>query len=145
MYKSLCKYIDALHSGKPSEELWESFKLCYVYHKALGDFVEEGTNRFICAEIYILSGTGAGQTGYITSYNGTTKVATVQTAWGVIPDNTSVYRIVTQDSKNANTISWDVNVVANNGTDTLDVICTGQANKNIVWYCTLEGIEILLS
>ena len=43
MYKSLCKYIDALHSGKPSEELWESFKLCYVYHKALGDFVEEGT------------------------------------------------------------------------------------------------------
>jgi hypothetical protein len=104
-----------------------------------------GDNRFICAEIYILSGTGAGQTNYITSYNGTTKVAAVQNTWGVIPDNTSVYRIVTQDSKNANTISWDVNVVANNGTDTLDVTCTGEANKNIVWYCTLEGIEILLS
>lgn len=102
-------------------------------------------SRFICAEVYILSGTGAGQTNYITSYNGTTKVANVQNTWSVNPDNTSVYRIVTQDSKNANTISWDVNVVANNGTDTLDVTCTGQANKNIVWYCTLEGIEILLS
>ena len=42
MYKSLCQYIDALHSGKSSEELWEAFTLCYVYHKALGDFVEEG-------------------------------------------------------------------------------------------------------
>lgn len=102
-------------------------------------------SRFICAEIYIISGTGAGQTRYITSYNGSTKVATVQTAWGVTPDNTSVYRIVTQDSKNANTISWDVNVVANNSTDTLDVTVTGQANKNIVWYCTLEGIEIRIS
>lgn len=102
-------------------------------------------SRFICAEIYILSGTGAGQTGYITAYNGSTKVATVQTAWGVTPDNTSVYRIVTQAAKNANTISWDVNVVANNSTDTLDVIVTGQANKNIVWYCTLEGIEIRTS
>lgn len=43
MYKSACKYIDALLSGKPSDELFEKFKLAYTYHKALGDFVEEGT------------------------------------------------------------------------------------------------------
>lgn len=43
MYKSACKYIDALLSGKPSEDLFEKFKLAYTYHKALGGFVEEGT------------------------------------------------------------------------------------------------------
>lgn len=43
MYKSACKYIDALHAGMPSEELFEKFKLAYTYHKALGAFVEEGT------------------------------------------------------------------------------------------------------
>lgn len=41
--------------------------------------------------IYIQSGTGAGQRGLITGYVGSTKVATVSTAWGVVPDNTSVY------------------------------------------------------
>lgn len=43
--------------------------------------------------IYILSGTGAGQRKRITAYNGTTKVATVDSNWSVTPDNTSVYVI----------------------------------------------------
>lgn len=43
MYKSACRYIDALHDGKPSDELWEKFKLDYTYYKALGDFIEKGT------------------------------------------------------------------------------------------------------
>ena len=41
--------------------------------------------------IFILSGTGAGQTNRISSYVGSTKVATVETAWVTQPDNTSVY------------------------------------------------------
>lgn len=43
--------------------------------------------------ITITSGTGVGQTRQITSYIGSTKVATVSTAWTTTPDNTSVYRI----------------------------------------------------
>jgi hypothetical protein len=43
--------------------------------------------------VTITSGTGAGQTRQITSYIGSTKVATIPTAWTTNPDNTSVYRI----------------------------------------------------
>lgn len=44
--------------------------------------------------IFILSGTGAGQTNRITDYVGGTQVATVGTAWITQPDNTSVYVVL---------------------------------------------------
>ncbi len=47
--------------------------------------------------IYITSGTGAGQSRFITAYNGTTKVATV-TAWVTNPDNTSQFAILPFDA-----------------------------------------------
>lgn len=100
------------------------------------------TDAFKRSYIYIISGTGAGQSREIIAYNGTTKVATVTPNWGVNPDNTSVYRIVTQEHYEANTIGWDVNAVANNGTDTLDITVTGEASKSIAWYCRLETIEL---
>lgn len=100
------------------------------------------TDAFEHTYIYIISGTGAGQSREIIAYNGTTKVATVAPNWGVNPDNTSVYRIVTQEHYEANTIGWDVNAVANNAADTLDITVTGEASKNIVWYCRLETIEL---
>jgi hypothetical protein len=43
--------------------------------------------------IDIVSGTGSGQRRIISLYNGTTKIATVDTAWDTIPDNTSQYRV----------------------------------------------------
>lgn len=43
--------------------------------------------------VTITSGTGAGQTRQITSYVGSTRVATIPTAWTTTPNNTSVYRI----------------------------------------------------
>lgn len=43
--------------------------------------------------ITITEGTGKGQTRLITDYVGSTKVATVDTAWDTTPDNTSVFRI----------------------------------------------------
>ncbi|MEM4260904.1 MAG: phage tail tube protein [Candidatus Woesearchaeota archaeon] len=43
--------------------------------------------------IVITDGTGKGQTRVITDYNGTTKVATVDTEWDTTPDNTSVFRV----------------------------------------------------
>lgn len=100
------------------------------------------TDAFKRSYIYIISGTGAGQSREIIAYNGTTKVATVTPNWGVNPDNTSVYRIVTQEHYESRTIAWDVNAVANNAADTLDITVTGEAGKNIVWYCRLETIEL---
>lgn len=44
--------------------------------------------------IIIVAGTGVGQQRTITGYVGSTKVATVDTAWNVQPDNTSVYTIL---------------------------------------------------
>lgn len=51
------------------------------------------TDFYKYMEVYIVSGTGSGQSRQITAYNGTTKVATVETAWTTNPDATSVYRI----------------------------------------------------
>lgn len=44
--------------------------------------------------IFIVSGTGAGQTNAIVGYVGSTRNATVETAWTVEPDNTSVYLVL---------------------------------------------------
>lgn len=49
--------------------------------------------RWTGYRITIESGTGAPQFRTITNYNGSTKVATVDTAWVTPPDNTSVYHI----------------------------------------------------
>lgn len=47
--------------------------------------------------IYIISGTGNGQYRRVSAYNGTTKVATLSTAWSVVPDNTSGYGFAFSD------------------------------------------------
>lgn len=44
--------------------------------------------------VWVLSGAGAGQSNRVASYVGSTKVATVETAWATQPDNTSVYVVV---------------------------------------------------
>jgi hypothetical protein len=46
------------------------------------------------AVVNIYSGTGAGQSRRITDYNGTTKVATVDSNWATNPDNTSTYFVI---------------------------------------------------
>lgn len=49
------------------------------------------TDFYQGAVIRIISGTGAGQSRTITAYNGTSKAATVNTAWATVPDNSSIY------------------------------------------------------
>lgn len=46
--------------------------------------------------IYIVSGTGAGQIREISDYAGSTRVATVGTAWTTQPDSTSVYSLISE-------------------------------------------------
>lgn len=51
-------------------------------------------NQFLNQAIFILSGTGAGQTNRITGYTGSSKIATVETTWVTNPDATSVYFVL---------------------------------------------------
>ncbi len=65
--------------------------------------------------IFILTNTGAEQVRMITDYNGTTKVATVDYAWGTNPDATSTYSISselcsygrTMSSKSGSLNAWE--------------------------------------
>jgi hypothetical protein len=52
------------------------------------------TDYYVGLAVAITSGTGAGQIRTITAYNGTTKVATVDSAWITNPANGSVFSIV---------------------------------------------------
>ena len=65
-------------------------------------------------QVTITSGTGAGQTKTITTYNGTSKVATVDTNWSVVPDNTSAYSVLIQKryTPAANTARWSTFITA---------------------------------
>lgn len=54
--------------------------------------------------VSILSGTGNGQTRVITAYNGTTKVATTDSAWGTQPDSTSVIAVFPNAQQAADSI-----------------------------------------
>jgi len=49
---------------------------------------------YVGYKVTILAGTGSGQTGTITGYVGTTKVATISAPWATPPNNTSVYEII---------------------------------------------------
>lgn len=58
--------------------------------------------------ILITSGTGAGQTRTITSYVGVSRTATVNTAWSVIPNSTSVFKIAKIQHPSLEAYSGDI-------------------------------------
>jgi hypothetical protein len=72
------------------------------------------TNYYNEMQVTIVSGTGAGQTKTITSYNGTTKVASLDSSWSAVVDNTSVYDIKIQrrTTPAANTARWSTYITA---------------------------------
>lgn len=54
--------------------------------------------------VRITGGTGEGQSRRITDYDGTTKVATVASAWGTNPDGTSTYEVFGQSVTSGNSM-----------------------------------------
>lgn len=52
------------------------------------------TDKYRSLKITITSGPGAGESKRITAYNGTTKLATVASAWSVQPTSSSTYSIL---------------------------------------------------
>ncbi len=57
----------------------------------LNALAQTADDEYIGQTVFIRSGTGADQTRVIIDYDGGTKVATVSTAWDVVPDTTSAY------------------------------------------------------
>jgi hypothetical protein len=60
---------------------------------ALARTASSVNNYYVGNTVFIVSGQGAGQSALITSYNGTTKIATVNVAWTSVPISNSIYSI----------------------------------------------------
>lgn len=79
---------DALHSGHyGTAQAGASGSI------TLASTASSTTNFYLRSYVVIVGGTGAGQARIISSYNGTTKVATIENGWATNPDSTSVYQI----------------------------------------------------
>jgi hypothetical protein len=72
---------------------------------------------YVGLDVYLPSGTGAGQRRRITSYDGATRLATVDQNWDVVPDATSVFNVhhtmrgvsVTGNTINVSQVSHNTN------------------------------------
>lgn len=75
---------------------------------------ESATNDIFQGDrIAIVGGTGEGEHGICTAYNGSTKVATVHHAWVIQPDNTSEYELTPADVDIA---TWEHTAVTTSST-----------------------------
>jgi hypothetical protein len=59
-------------------------------------------DEYNCQTVFIVSGAGEDQSRIVIDYNGTTKVATVDRAWGTQPDGTSGYMMLPIGTNNTN-------------------------------------------
>ncbi len=76
------------------------------------DASASATNDYYAgAMLYIVSGTGAGQCRVITTYNGTSKVATVNRGWVATPTGTPVFAIVPMEELWANAAPVELSAV----------------------------------
>lgn len=60
----------------------------------LNTLASSGNDAYIGQIVFLRSGTGDDQAGTIISYNGTTKVATIDRNWITVPDTTTAYTII---------------------------------------------------
>lgn len=74
-----------------NEGLAQSGAATTITLNTLASSVDDAYVGQIC---FIRSGTGDDQAKLVTSYDGTTKIATVDSAWGVNPDSTSAYAML---------------------------------------------------
>lgn len=75
---------------------------------------ESATNDIYAGDrVVIVGGTGQGEHGIITAYNGTSKVATMSQNWVITPDATSEYELVPAD---VDVETWQHSVVTNSAT-----------------------------
>ncbi len=77
---------------------------------------------YVGSLVTILSGTGSGQTREITGYVGSTRVATVDSAWSSNPDSTSAYAVIPTSATDPSVQS--VNISSING-QTVNIDASG--------------------
>lgn len=94
---------------------------------------------YLGQQVVLTSGTGAGQVRLITGYVGSTKVATVGSAWATNPDNTSVFALVPNrslvsamatDTLDANALKTDAVTEIQSGLATSAALATVQADTD---------------
>lgn len=93
-------------------------------------------------KIFIASGTGAGQTRGYSSYVGATKVYTVDSAWDVVPDATTVFILFTNVGAAGGTV--DANVVSWLGTAASTPTVAGVPNVNVKTWNDLPTVALPL-
>ena len=87
LLKFLSGGIDSLiHQGTAQDGGTNTIKLA-------GNASDED-DTYIGTNVVIISGTGSGQAGKITDYEGSTRLAAVDANWTVTPDDTSAYNII---------------------------------------------------
>lgn len=88
-------FLDLVFTGTASGGASSSITLPRLLRKQTGTLEElkENADTLLYSRITIKSGTGAGQSRYITAINLSTMVATVNNAWDTPPDNTSEFEI----------------------------------------------------
>lgn len=88
---------------------------------------------FVNSEIYIVTGTGAGQKRDITGYNGITKVANVSSFFAPAPDANSVYNVGPQLTDRGNGTGWDGYAVIDTGAiGSIEVTAPGSGYSNAI-------------
>lgn len=85
------------------------------------------SNVFDPGNAFIIAGTGAGQMRAVLDYNTTTKVATVDRAWKVNPDNTSVYMMLPQGE----TLHSNEGIAAGGAAATITLNATASATNSV--------------
>ena len=90
------------------------------------------TNFYTNCIVHVISGTGVSQSRRITAYNGTTKVATVATTWGTIPNGTSIFVIYPKAQVNAAISSANIDAIADKvwDEDLSGHVAAGSAGQN---------------
>lgn len=88
--------------------------------------------------VHVYSGTGAGQSRYVTAYDGATKVATVDSAWAVNPNNTSLYVLRHAGGMDANVTLWR-GVQPSTLSGTLVLVQTHQVTAGAISEAAFDG------
>lgn len=101
------------------------------------------TNNYKGLWLVLLSGTGAGQCRAITSYDGTTKVASITPDWNTIPDSTTGFSVI--PAAGVNVELWRNNVVNVPISGRIDASAQEVADKtNYTAALTSGGLDALL-
>lgn len=82
-----------MHYGTATAGTAPATQICLAATPTAGEATSGDNDYYNGYKIYIISGTGSGQTRTITDYAGSTRMATVST-WTTNPDATSVYAIL---------------------------------------------------